>query len=142
MQSSCARHPYSGKLRPVDSVLSNSAAVGLYDSTAPPKLPRRQDALDLAECKREIAQVRALRYKATLQRKLDRQLKPRELQVGDYVLKRKEASKTIGKLDSPWEGPYRIKKASLHGHSYVLEGAGEAELPRTWNIQDLRKFYY
>ena len=71
--------------------------------------------LNLLECKRDLVRIRAIHYKASLQRKLDKHLRPREIQVGDLVLKRVEASKNLGKLDEPWEGPFKVKTASGGG---------------------------
>ncbi|PKA46652.1 hypothetical protein AXF42_Ash021268 [Apostasia shenzhenica] len=67
----------------------------------------------------------------------------RSLEVGDLILKLRT---TTGrdmpprKLDSNWEGPFIIRNA-LGPNTYKLARQDGTLLSRTWNDNDLRKFY-
>ncbi|KAL2248677.1 UNVERIFIED_CONTAM: Ribonuclease HI [Sesamum indicum] len=63
--------------------------------------------LTIIEEKREVAYARILHHKGLMMKSHDRKIRPRQLQVGDLVLKKVEASKHVGKLEPPWEGPYK-----------------------------------
>ncbi|GJS66753.1 hypothetical protein Tco_0681317, partial [Tanacetum coccineum] len=53
-----------------------------------------------------------------------------------------EASRAedIGKLGPKWEGPYKVTEALGKG-AYKLRDRDEKQLPRTWNISNLKKCY-
>ena len=61
-------------------------------------------------------------------------------EVGDLVLRRKHESKDVHKLASPWEGPFIVKCVSWPG-SYRLMTQDGVEVPNSWNIEYLRRFY-
>ena len=46
-----------------------------------------------------------------------------------------------GKLALTWEGPYRIT-AIANVEAYYLEDLDERQLPRPWNVHNLKKFYH
>ncbi|GKE94334.1 hypothetical protein Tco_1579189 [Tanacetum coccineum] len=60
----------------------------------------------------------------------------------DLVYRKNEASRVeeIGKLGPKWEGPYEVMEALGKG-SYKLRDPGGKQLPRTWNIRNLKKCY-
>ena len=46
-----------------------------------------------------------------------------------------------GKLGSNWEGSYRITLVTGIG-AYYLEDLDENVVPRPWNVNNLRRYYY
>ena len=48
---------------------------------------------------------------------------------------------TWGKLGPNWEGPYRIISIAGIG-AYYLEDLDEKTVPRPWNVNNLRRYYY
>ena len=46
----------------------------------------------------------------------------------------------VGKLGPNWEGPYRVKKA-LGGGAYELGTLEGKQVPRAWNVVNLRRYY-
>ncbi|GKA49037.1 reverse transcriptase domain-containing protein [Tanacetum coccineum] len=61
---------------------------------------------------------------------------------GEMVYRSNEAShaKDGGKLGPKWEGPYEVKE-SLGNGAYRLKDRKENDMPRTWNICNLKKCY-
>ncbi|KAL2226842.1 UNVERIFIED_CONTAM: Pol polyprotein [Sesamum indicum] len=112
--------------------------VATYD----PEANAEARAFDLAtvEERREKAWTKMLHHKGLMMRNKKKKLRKRELQVGDLVLKRVEVSKHVGKLDPGWEGPHKVVEIKRQG-IYRLQDANGKDLPRPWNIQNLRKFY-
>jgi hypothetical protein len=72
-----------------------------------------------------------------------RRINPRELAVGDLVLKKVMGAKqdsNHGKLGPNWEGPYKI--ASVAGtEAFRLMGPNNTPVKRPWNICNLKKYY-
>ena len=64
--------------------------------------------------------------------------------IGDLVLRKvlgTAKNPAWGKLGPNWEGPYHI--TSVAGMSaYYLEDLEEKAVPRPWNVNNLRKYYY
>ncbi|GKB19018.1 reverse transcriptase domain-containing protein [Tanacetum coccineum] len=61
---------------------------------------------------------------------------------GDFVYRSNDASHAVdgGKLGPKWEGPYEVTEALGNG-AYRLKTMDDADLPRTWNIANLKKCY-
>ncbi|GJT48602.1 hypothetical protein Tco_0974759 [Tanacetum coccineum] len=61
---------------------------------------------------------------------------------GDFVYRANDAShaEDTGKLGPKWEGPYEVTEALGKG-AYKLRDMDGRELPRTWNICNLKKCY-
>ncbi|KAL0312172.1 UNVERIFIED_CONTAM: hypothetical protein Sradi_5616500 [Sesamum radiatum] len=96
--------------------------------------------LDVIEEKRDITYARILHHKGLMIRSSNRKIKPRCFQVGDLVLKKVEVSKHVGKLNPGWEGLFKvikIKKPEI----YKLQDMEGKDLPRSWNVHNLKKFY-
>ncbi|KAL2226183.1 UNVERIFIED_CONTAM: Gag-Pol polyprotein [Sesamum indicum] len=70
----------------------------------------------------------------------DRRRVPKSRNVGDLVLKKVEASKHVGKLEPPWEGSFKVVELKRKG-TYRLQDMQGRNLPRPWNIQNLKMFY-
>ncbi|KAL2248189.1 UNVERIFIED_CONTAM: Retrovirus-related Pol polyprotein from transposon [Sesamum indicum] len=96
--------------------------------------------LTVIEEKREAAYARILHHTGLMMKSHNRRIRPRQLQVGDLMLKKVEASKHVGKLEPPWEGPYKVVEIRKKG-TYRLQDMQGRDLPRPWNIQNLKKFY-
>ncbi|KAL0408327.1 UNVERIFIED_CONTAM: Gag-Pol polyprotein [Sesamum radiatum] len=99
-------------------------------------------AFDLTtiEEKRDATYARILHHKGLMMRSYNQKVKPRHFQVGDLVLKKVEVSKHVGKLDSGWEGPFKVVKIKKQG-TYKLQDLEGKDLPRPWNVHNLKKFY-
>ena len=100
--------------------------------------------LDLIEEKKENAMVQLAYYQQKLQQGYDANVKLRPLTPGDLVLcKVVGAAKNPawGKLGPNWEGPYRItSQAGIR--AYFLEDLDEHVVPRPWNVNNLKRYYY
>ncbi|VFQ68756.1 unnamed protein product [Cuscuta campestris] len=98
--------------------------------------------LNLVEERRMAAEVKMSTYQQVVKKYHDNKVGPRYFQVGDEVLRRREASRPGdgGKLAKNWEGPYRVRVIIRPG-TYRLETLDGIPVERTWNSHHLRKFY-
>ena len=101
-------------------------------------------SLDLIEEKRENATVQLAYYQQKLKQGYDANVKLRPLTPGDLGL-----CKVLGiaknpawrKLGPNWDGPYHItSEASII--AYFLEDLDEHVIPRPWNVNNLKRYYY
>ncbi|XP_065008767.1 uncharacterized protein LOC135639007 [Musa acuminata AAA Group] len=112
-----------------------------YDEKASDKGLRA--ALDLLEERHANAHVRALSYKRAVVRIYNQRVRPRPIKLGDLVLRRTEVSdptRARGKLAPNWEGPYRVAEVIRIGTFRLTTMMGHP-LPRTWNAQNLKKYF-
>jgi hypothetical protein len=100
----------------------------------------RQLELDSVEQARCTALVQLARYLQGIQRYHDRNVKEWSFSIGDFVLRRIQDESSLHKLNSRWEGPFVIKQVTRPG-SYRPEYPDGQDVPNSWNIQNLRKFY-
>nr|XP_009400993.1 PREDICTED: uncharacterized protein LOC103985108 [Musa acuminata subsp. malaccensis] len=99
--------------------------------------------LDLLEEKRADAHRKTLSYKRAVARVYNRRVRPRLIKLEDLVLRKVEVShptRVRGKLAPKWEGPYRVIGVSRPGTFRLATMDGDP-VPRTWNIQNLRKYF-
>nr|GEV53848.1 hypothetical protein [Tanacetum cinerariifolium] len=98
--------------------------------------------LDLLEQKREQAAIQEARSKDKMARYYNTRVRSTSFSPGDFVYRSNEASHTEdgGKLRPKWEGPYEVAEALGKG-AYRLKDRNEKQLPRTWNISNLKKCY-
>ncbi len=99
--------------------------------------------LDLAEERRDSALIHLAAYQNSLRRTYEKRINPRELAVGDLVLRKVIGSRrdvTHGKLGPNWEGPYKITSVAGTG-AFRLEGPNNTPVKRPWNICNLKKYY-
>ncbi|XP_065026171.1 uncharacterized protein LOC135650616 [Musa acuminata AAA Group] len=104
---------------------------------------RLRAGLDLLEERRADAHLKALSYKRVIARIYNRRVRPRPIRLGDLVLRRAEVSnptRAHGKLTPKWEGPYRVVEIVRPG-TYRLVTLAGCSLPRTWNAQNIKKFF-
>ncbi|GKD08651.1 hypothetical protein Tco_1188336, partial [Tanacetum coccineum] len=61
---------------------------------------------------------------------------------GDLVYRNNEESRVedTRKIGPKWEGPYKVTEALRKG-AYKLRDRDGRQLPRTWNIRNLKKCY-
>ncbi|XP_057465748.1 uncharacterized protein LOC130755372 [Actinidia eriantha] len=100
--------------------------------------------LDLAKERKDNALIRMADYQKQLAKSFNQKVQRREFAVGDLVLKKvvkNTKNSTDGKLGPNWEGPYKITKFAGRG-SYYLEDAKRNEVPRSWNSNNLRKYFH
>ncbi|VFQ60552.1 unnamed protein product [Cuscuta campestris] len=88
--------------------------------------------LNLVEERRMAAEVKMSTYQQVVKKYHDNKVGPRYFQVGDEVLRRREASRPGdgGKLAKNWEGPYRVR-AIIRPGTYRLETLDGAPVERT-----------
>ncbi|XP_064953720.1 uncharacterized protein LOC135635929 [Musa acuminata AAA Group] len=99
--------------------------------------------LDLLEERPASAHQKALSYKRAVARVYNRRVRPRSIKIEDLVLRKIEVShptQVRGKLAPKWEGPYRVIEVSRPGTFRLATMDGDP-VPRTWNIQNLRKYF-
>nr|CAH66815.1 OSIGBa0093K19.2 [Oryza sativa] len=99
-----------------------------------------RDDLDYLEERRRHAALRAACYQQSLRRYHQRHVRTRSLCVDDLVLRRVQTRAGLSKLSPMWEGPYRVIGVPRPGSVRLATGDG-TELPNTWNIEHLRRFY-
>ena len=102
------------------------------------------ESLDLVEERRERATIHLAYYHQKLKWGYDANVKLRPLATGDLVLRRAvRAAKdpSWGKLGPNWEGPFRITSVAGIG-AYYLEDLDEKTVPRPWNVNNLKRYYY
>ena len=96
--------------------------------------------LDLLEELREQAAIREAKSKAKMQKYYNAKVRETSFKPGDMVYRNNTASraKDTGKLGPKWEGPYEVTE-SLGKGTYKLKDWEGKEIPRTWNICNLKK---
>jgi hypothetical protein len=100
----------------------------------------RQLELDSVEEARCSALVQLARYLQGIRRYHDRNIKERSFSIGDLVLRRVQDESGLHKLNSRWEGPFIVKRVTRPG-SYRLQHPDGQDVPNSWNIKHLRRFY-
>ncbi|XP_075478885.1 uncharacterized protein LOC142519741 [Primulina tabacum] len=96
--------------------------------------------LDLIEEKRNRADVRMAAYQKRMARGYNKRVWPRSFETGDLIMKKIQFQGERGKLDSKYEGPYKvIGKARIA--SYYLEDAEGKKTKCLGNVQHLKRYY-
>ncbi|XP_072052119.1 uncharacterized protein [Arachis hypogaea] len=98
---------------------------------------------DLIDETREMAHLTETAIKQRMALRYNTKVIKREFEPNDLVLRRNDIGLPTpgeGKLAANWEGPYRIKKVMGKG-AFKLERLDGKEVPRTWNADNLRRFY-
>ncbi|GJY71069.1 reverse transcriptase domain-containing protein [Tanacetum coccineum] len=98
--------------------------------------------LDLLEEKRERAAICEAKAKMKMTKYYNARVRGVAFRPGDFVYRSNDASHAAagGKLGPKWEGPYEVTEALGDG-AYKLRTMGGADLPRTWNVANLKKCY-
>ena len=100
----------------------------------------RTEDVNRAEEECLITCVHTTKYLEGLWRYYNRNIKCHSFVVGDLVLRRKQKTKGMHKLSSPWEGPYVVKEVTRPG-SYRLCDLDGIDVPNSWHIEHLIRFY-
>jgi hypothetical protein len=100
----------------------------------------RQLELDYVEEARCTALVQSARYLQGIRRYHDCNMREWSFNIGDLVLHRVQDESGPHKLNSRWEGPFIVRQVTRSG-SYPLQYPEGQDVPNSWNIQNLRKFY-
>ena len=99
--------------------------------------------LDALEETRDLVQKRVAAYQQRAVRYYNKRVKRKAFLPGNLVSRKLEATGSKegrGKLAPNWEDPIRISEDIGNG-AYRLETLEVDPIPRTWNANNLRKFY-
>ena len=102
-----------------------------------------KEDLDLNEEIHETAKLTDLARKQRLWQRYNLKVQTMKFQVGDLVLRRANIGNKNtkdGKLAANWEGPYRVQRVT-ENRAYALEHLSEAQIPRTFNVADLKHYF-
>jgi hypothetical protein len=70
----------------------------------------------------------------------DRKVRLKNIKPGRLVLRRVANPDTVGKLQLKWEGPFLMVSSSRPGSSRLKDMNGN-DIPRSWNVNELRRYY-
>ena len=102
------------------------------------------ESLDLIEERRERATIHLAYYHQKLKQGYDINIKLRLLAPGYLVLRKVVGAAkdpSWGKLGPNWERPFQITSVAGIG-AYYLEDLDEKAVPRPWNVNNLKRYYY
>jgi hypothetical protein len=80
------------------------------------------------------------KYQAETIKWRDRKVRLKNIKSGHLVLQRVANLDTVGKLQLKWEGPFLVV-SSLRPSSYRLKDMDDNDIPRSWNADELRRYY-
>ena len=80
---------------------------------------------DLLEEERMKAIQNLEKYQKETKNWYNKKIRPRQLSLGDFVLKRKRNEDTVGKFQQKWEGPYLITRTNKMGAFHLANMNGE-----------------
>ena len=103
-----------------------------------------EKSLDFIDERKESAMVQLAYYQHKLKQGYDANVKLRPFAPSDLVLRKvlgTAKNPAWGKLRPNWEGPYCI--ISVAGiEAYLLEDLDKHVIPRPWNVNNLKMYYY
>jgi hypothetical protein len=70
----------------------------------------------------------------------DRKVRLKNIKPGHLVLRRVANPDTVGKLQLKWEGSVLVV-SSLRPDSYRLKDMDDNDIPRSWNADELQRYY-
>ena len=80
------------------------------------------------------------KYQAETIKWRDRKVRLKNIEPGHLVLRRVANPDTVGKLQLKWDGPFLVASSSRPG-SYRLKDMDGNDIPRSWNADELRRYY-
>ena len=101
-------------------------------------------SLDLIKERRENAIIQLAYYQYKLKQSYNANVRLKPLAPRDLVLRKvlgAVKNPAWGKLGPNWEGSYRITLVAGIG-AYFLEDLDEHVIPRPWNVNNLKMYYY
>jgi hypothetical protein len=121
-----------------EDIMWKSPQLEMYDQVAVDRTRQLElDSLNEIRCN---ALLRSTRYLQSMRCYHDRNIQERSFNVGDMVLHCIQDETGLHKLNSRWEGPFIVSKVTRPG-SYQLVYQDGQEVPNSWNIEHLRKFF-
>jgi transposase InsO family protein len=79
-------------------------------------------------------------YQAETIKWRDRKVRLKNIKPGHLVLRGVANPDIVGKLQLKWEGPFLVVPSSRPG-SYKLKDMDGNDIPRSWNADELRRYY-
>ena len=79
-------------------------------------------------------------YQAETIKWRDRKVWLKNIKPGHLVLQRVANPDIVGKLQLKWEGPFLVVSSS-RPDSYRLKDMDGNDIPRSWNVDELRRYY-
>jgi hypothetical protein len=80
------------------------------------------------------------KYQAETIKWRDRKVRLKNIKLGHLVLRRVANPDTVDKLQLKWEGPFLVVSSSRPG-SYRLKDMDNNDIPRSWNADELQRYY-
>jgi hypothetical protein len=80
------------------------------------------------------------KYQAETIKWRDRKARLKNIKLGHLVLRRVANPDTVGKLQMKWEGPFLVVSSS-RPDSYRLKDMDGNDIPRSWNADELWRYY-
>jgi hypothetical protein len=80
------------------------------------------------------------KYQAEIVKWHDRKVRLKNIKPGHLVLRRVANPDTVGKLQLKWEGPFLVVSSS-RPDSYRLKDMDGNNIPRSWNADEVRRYY-
>jgi hypothetical protein len=80
------------------------------------------------------------KYQAETIKWCDRKVRLKNIKPGHLVLRRVVNPDTVGKLQLKWEGPFLVVSSSRPG-SYRLKDMDGNNIPKSWNADELQRYY-
>jgi hypothetical protein len=80
------------------------------------------------------------KYQAETIKWRNRKVRLKDIKPEHLVLRRVANPDTISKLQLKWEGPFLVVSSSRPG-SYRLKVMDGNDIPRSWNADELRRYY-
>ena len=100
--------------------------------------------LNLIEERRDLATIKLASYQRQMKRGYDKNIRPRSFQINDLVLRKVVANTqnpNDGKLGPNWDRPYKVVSFAGVG-AYRLKNMDGKPIPRSWNICNLKKYFF
>jgi hypothetical protein len=91
---------------------------------------------DLVGIDRLDAVQNLLKYQEETRKWRNKKVSLKNIQVGDFVLKRKKNADSVGKFQFTWEGSYVVSSCVRYGALRLKDEAG-VELPHSRNVDNL-----
>ena len=95
---------------------------------------------DLLEAYKLEASENLEKYQQETRSWRDKKARIKSIKPGDFVLRRTPVTEAQGKMEPKWDGPFLVLRSSKMGAFKLMDDKG-VELPHSWNVDNLRKFY-
>ena len=99
--------------------------------------------MDLLEGLREKASIRMVAQQRKAAQYFNLKVRLHSIQTRDWVLRNLNAARKQegqGKLSPNWDGPFRVIRSPRAGAYYLTNSKGN-QLPYSWNMQHLKKYF-